>query len=265
MSEPIHQYVVFDLDGQTFAISADCVREMVRLDGVHRTPMAPPYVRGMMLLRGQTVNLVDLRLLLGMRSHQDVHHESLEEFKKRKQDHINWLMELETSVRENRSFGLTLDPHKCAFGRWYDQFRTDDAVLSFKLLQFDQPHQRVHALGGQIRTLVEHEQRTDAISLIESARKNELSLLVRLFDETIPVLAAAEREIVILVSDGARRMGLIVDDAKEMHEFKPDEIGELPTDSPLRSAGDWVKGTGLNGDRVTVLLECTQMLDCLVS
>ncbi len=163
------QYILFELNGQSFAIVADCVREIVRLDATHATPLAPLFVRGVTLLRGQTLSLLDLRLLLGMRGYQDVHRENVEEFKKRRQDHINWLAELENSVRENREFRLTLDPHKCAFGRWYDEYRADDPVLSLKLSLFDEPHRQIHAVGSRVRAMVDKGMRSEAVRVIAQA------------------------------------------------------------------------------------------------
>jgi chemotaxis signal transduction protein len=259
------QYVLFELSGQSFAVAADCVREIVRLDATHTTPLAPSIMRGVTLLRGQTVSLLDLRLLLGMRGYRDVHRETIEEFKKRRQDHINWLTELENSVREGREFRLALDPHKCAFGRWYDQYRPDDPVLSLKLSKFDKPHQRIHALGLRVRTMVDKGMHSEAARVIDQAREQDLAVLLQLFDETLPLLVAMEREVVILVSHGARQWGLVVDDAREIHRFEPQDIDELPHTSPLRSVGDWVKGVGLKGDQITVLLECSRLLESLVA
>ncbi len=145
------------------------------------------------------MSLLDLRLLLGMRGYGDVHRETIEEFKKRRQDHINWLTELESSVRESREFHLTLDPHKCAFGRWYDTYRTDDPILSLKLSQFDEPHQRIHALGSRVRTMVDNGMQSEATRLIDRAREQDLAALLRLFDDTLPLLLGTAREVVILV------------------------------------------------------------------
>jgi chemotaxis signal transduction protein len=263
VTEPGRQWILFELNGQSFAILAEHIREMTVLEAVHRSPIAPAHVRGTMLLRGHCISTVDLRVLLGMRSYREDHRTLVADFAQRKQDHINWLTELESSVRENRPFKLTLDPHRCAFGRWYDQYRPDDAVLSLKLLQFDRPHQIIHALGASVRGLVEQGRQPEALAMIEDARAKDLSSLLKLFDETSPMIASLARELVVIVSNGTRQMGLIVDDVNDMREFDSLQIQEFPADSPLRSAGDWVHGLGVNGDRVAVFLDCARILDRL--
>jgi hypothetical protein len=63
----------------------------------------------------------------------------------RQQDHMKWLTESEASVAENRPFALTTDPHACAFGRWYDNFHTDDPWLAAAVRKLDAPRRRIHA------------------------------------------------------------------------------------------------------------------------
>jgi chemotaxis signal transduction protein len=265
VSQSRRQWIVFALDRQSFAIPSGCIREMNVLSAVHRLPLAPLHARGMMLVHGHAINTFDLRLLLGMHSYQEDHRKLLRDFMQRKQDHINWLNELEGSLQENRPFGLTLDPHRCAFGRWYDQYRTDDAVLSLKLMQFDQPHQRIHMLGAEVRRLGEQGRRQAALAMIEGARDKDLSALLRLFDEVLPMLGAQAREVLIVVSNGTREIGLIVDDVCEMREFDLKQMQELPADSLLRSQSEWVRGFGVNGDRVTVFLDCDKLLERLAA
>ncbi len=58
--------VTFKLQGETFALEADLVREI--LDPVHvtRVPHAPEFVSGLINVRGMIVPLADLRVVFGM-------------------------------------------------------------------------------------------------------------------------------------------------------------------------------------------------------
>ena len=60
------QVLTFVLDGETFALPIDRVREVVEFRGLTRVPRARPYVRGLLNLRGNVVPVVDLRSKLGM-------------------------------------------------------------------------------------------------------------------------------------------------------------------------------------------------------
>ena len=93
----------------------------------------------------------------------------------------------------------------------------------------------------------------------------DLAVLLKLFDETIPLLEAADREIVILISDGTRKIGLVVDHASEMRDFAPQPLDELSGDCSLHLAGDWVEGIGVQGERVTVVVEGSRLFGRLDS
>jgi purine-binding chemotaxis protein CheW len=54
-------YVTFRLDRQTFALSLDAIREIVRLDGVERLPGTQPPMAGMIVVRGHPLPVIDVR------------------------------------------------------------------------------------------------------------------------------------------------------------------------------------------------------------
>ena len=83
---------------------------------------------------------MDLRVRLGMIPLKKEIDDLVDLMKQREQDHRKWLEELESSVRQQREFKLATDPHKCAFGKWYDTFTTDNLTLGHALKKFDQPH-----------------------------------------------------------------------------------------------------------------------------
>ena len=58
-------------------------------------------------------------------------------------------------VKENGKFTLARDPHQCAFGKWFDNFKTDNIAVSEVLKKFDAPHKRIHALADEIEELLE--------------------------------------------------------------------------------------------------------------
>ena len=60
------QFVTLGLDREIFAVEVEKVREILDLCPVSRVPNAPPFMLGMIDVRGQAVPVVDLRLKLGM-------------------------------------------------------------------------------------------------------------------------------------------------------------------------------------------------------
>jgi len=60
--------VVFRLDKQEYAINIGNVREISRIDGITRLPMAPYFIDGMVDLRGEIIPIMNLRKVFGMQS-----------------------------------------------------------------------------------------------------------------------------------------------------------------------------------------------------
>ena len=52
------------------------------------------------------------------------------------------------------TFTKAVDPHKCKFGMWYDQFHTDNISLNFVLKKIAAPHEFIHCCGGEINQLM---------------------------------------------------------------------------------------------------------------
>lgn len=59
-------YITFKLGGELFAIDVKHVREVLDLTQITRVPTAPPYMRGVVNVRGTAIPVVDLRLKFGL-------------------------------------------------------------------------------------------------------------------------------------------------------------------------------------------------------
>lgn len=67
MTQPtITSYITFKLGDELFAIDVARVREVLDLSEITRVPTAPPYMRGVVNVRGAAVPVVDLRLKFGL-------------------------------------------------------------------------------------------------------------------------------------------------------------------------------------------------------
>jgi purine-binding chemotaxis protein CheW len=63
-AEILRELLVFLLDGSPYAIPVSRVREIVRLRKVTPMPRVPEEVRGVIALRGEVVQIIDLRMRL---------------------------------------------------------------------------------------------------------------------------------------------------------------------------------------------------------
>ncbi len=60
------QYVTLGLDREVFAIEVEKVREILDMQPISKVPNAPPFMAGMVDVRGQGVPVIDLRVKLGL-------------------------------------------------------------------------------------------------------------------------------------------------------------------------------------------------------
>lgn len=60
------QVVIFALGNEEYAIPIDVVREITRLGEIRSIPQAPPYVQGLINLRGKAIPLIDLHIRFGI-------------------------------------------------------------------------------------------------------------------------------------------------------------------------------------------------------
>ena len=67
----ILQYLTFGLGDEVFALETGFVREVIELVPVTRIPKTPPFMRGVINLRGHAVPVVDLRIKFDMPKAQD--------------------------------------------------------------------------------------------------------------------------------------------------------------------------------------------------
>ncbi len=63
------QYVTLGIEHEVFAVPVESVLEILDLRRVSRIPEAPPYMLGLLDLRGRSVPVLDLRAKLGLAPH----------------------------------------------------------------------------------------------------------------------------------------------------------------------------------------------------
>ncbi len=64
--DPVLQWVTFRLDNETYGINVMQVQEVLRHTEIAPVPGAPPYVLGIINLRGNVVTVIDTRLRFGL-------------------------------------------------------------------------------------------------------------------------------------------------------------------------------------------------------
>lgn len=112
-------YPVFELAREHFAVPVHNVVRLHNYDGkaVNRPFGEAGVVEGFLPQKGSIIPVLNLRLMLGMATMEQETQTVLDTLKAREEDCITWLDELDVSVRKDRKFRLTTDPHTCKFGK----------------------------------------------------------------------------------------------------------------------------------------------------
>jgi len=63
--EPVQQHLTFMLGGEMFAMAILSIREIIEYTSLTEVPMMPPYIRGVINLRGAVVPVMDLLVRFG--------------------------------------------------------------------------------------------------------------------------------------------------------------------------------------------------------
>ncbi|HTS16060.1 MAG TPA: chemotaxis protein CheW [Verrucomicrobiae bacterium] len=223
-------YVIFTVKDCLYAIASESVQELLLMPPATRVPTTPPEIRGLINLRGNIIPVFDLRVKLGLPSIRAESESLVQMLQDREKDHLNWLRELEACVREHRTFGMARDPHKCKFGTWYDQFKTDRKTVRASLRlwttlqRMDEPHQIIHATAEKVLRKADQGDTKGALALIEARRHEELAVLIQLFAELRQILAEDNREVIIVLCFGSRRLALSVDSAEAVEQIPAENI-----------------------------------------
>lgn len=249
-------FVLFYLRNELYAVPSEIIREIVILPNVVAVPGVPADVRGVINLRGKVIQLVDLRMRLGMPSAKAETDDLIQLLHDREQDHRNWLTALEASVTEHKPFTMAKDPHACKFGMWYDTYKTDDNLLKMVLKKMDEPHKLIHASADAVLQLVEQGKRDEAMRLLEVRKTETFAGLHRLFDEARTMLRDHNRELAVVLYRGERRVAVSVDRVESVERIPEDSIETVSGESVGQGGSrDWRIGKRTKTNQTILILE----------
>ena len=207
-------WVIVKSKNNLFGFDANIVGNMIAIPKVTHVPDGMDYIPGTITVRGSIIPLVDLRVYTGLPSANRDIDDFCQLMDQRLSDHENWLKELKASIDENREFKLATDPHKCAFGKWYDSYKSEDRTTQSILAKFDAPHRVIHGIAEKVTQLVRENKVAEAHAIIDSTAKIELLQMVNLFS----AIKEAVRE------EGRRRIAMVLETAKGKIALDIDEV-----------------------------------------
>ncbi len=233
-------WVLLEVNNIEYAVSCNSVFSLSKLPKITPYPNAPKEVRGVTIFRGKSIQFIDLRLLLGFESI----FKEIEDFgammDQRYQDHINWVNNLEKSVMEGKEFTLSTDPHKCAFGKWYDTYELQSKNIMFMstFARFDAPHKEIHSIAQKAQEFLKNGQKEKAVELINNTREVELKQMLQLFSDLKVAYAESKKEIMVVIGNDNNLLAFSVDQVvsiEKLYDFDEYLIEDSVTDTKYLS------------------------------
>ena len=223
MEEEIkYPYIVFKIADSLYCINSRYISTIVQLPHYDKIPASPPNVKGMFRHRDKVIQMLDLRATFGFKTMAEECQEFESMIDARKQDHINWVNELERTIETGEPFQLAKDPHKCALGRWYDHFETDNNAVRFQLHKIEEPHKRLH-YAAEDADQCEKDCALDEVAdcqeqVLHCVKDECMPTILNLLDETKKIFNSSIYREMVLLLDG-RKWGIVVDEIIGVQEL----------------------------------------------
>ena len=199
--------LTFKMNDTYYAVPISQVRYIEQITSTTRRVDTTSGPREVTDYQGNPVIVVDFANFTHSKSEHRDNFDLIKTLKQREQDHIDWLDALEDSVQNGTPFTKATDPHKCAFGQWYDTFKPEDELLSDIMADFDVPHQHIHSLAEKLLTLVDEGEKQRALDILEKERNTTLTKLRNLFAVARDRLTSITRPVFVFVQ--ARKSQMI--------------------------------------------------------
>ncbi len=215
-------WLIFTLNKNAYAVNSKYVSGInMRAENVTPLPDAPDIYRGLVQIREEVCPLLDMRKLFHFLSLDEETAMFREMMEKRKQDHIKWMDTLEQCARTGEKFTLTTDPHKCAFGMWYDKFVSENHSAGFHIKKVEEPHRLLHESAPLILKAVEQGDTQTVERLLKKAREEYVPKILSVIDDSENAYRGTFRENVVFLSDGEQMLGLLVDEVLAVDKIEP--------------------------------------------
>lgn len=229
----IYPYIVFKAADRMFCASSEYIRIILQLPHYDKLPESPPYVTGIFPYMDGVVRMIDLRTVLGARPLKDEYGGFCDMIDTRKEDHIFWVEELERVLETGEEFTKATDPHKCALGKWYDQFSSDNEYVMAHLRKLNEPHIALHRAAEEA---FECEKKCDSCereeclnSILDKVKEVYVPKIMTLLDESKEIFKESIYHELVLVLNTEESLGLVVDEvvSVEMLESVQEDIGGM--------------------------------------
>ncbi|MBR5486089.1 MAG: chemotaxis protein CheW [Oscillospiraceae bacterium] len=248
--------IVFKVKDGYFSVDSKYISGILKMPEIQKLPEAPYYCTGFFINRGQVVQTIDMRTLFGLQSINAEYEEFVSMIDARKQDHINWITELECCHEEGREFTLAKDHHQCALGKWYDSFKINNNSVMFHLKKLEDPHAHIHKAAREDEVCAgaatEEERKEMLDKAMNDTKEKYMPAVLGLLDECKEVFRASVFREMVLVLNCERGIGMVVDEVLSVEDLEA--VGEHDGSNSL-SRSPYIKGVTRSKSFNNMILE----------
>lgn len=222
------EYLVFTSAEQKFGLRQEVLVAIIDMPNHTLIPRMPSHMRGVMDYMGKAVPVYDIRKKMGLPPLAEETNLLIESLVQRKQDHLSWLNKLKDQVAHGQEISVQTDPHKCAFGIWYDACKFYSYDLTDYMAQFDAPHKRIHSLAVEVGILIQAGKLDAAKDIIHQAENDELQTLLSLFDGAAKKIKQFTYEYAVIFERANGQLVSILADKMEYFGLLDEVVSPLP-------------------------------------
>ncbi len=250
----------FWIGDELFAIDIDNILSVTQdLDKMLQPPVKSRGLMGVINYMDEPVAVYNFAEMLNIPSTRHIKSNLVELLNARERDHIEWIDALEISLKDNMPFEKERDPGMCAFGKWYDKFKTRDEALSDIMEHFDEPHKAIHALADELLGLRVNGQLDVALEKLEMARLTSLNYLKKHFSHARSQIEESLHTVVINITNNGIKplVALQIDEIHEVMNFNKSDLRGLERmglDAVLEMEGLFKGYLGSQDNRSSCLL-----------
>lgn len=217
-------WVLAKVKDSTCALDSKYVESILLLEEqISRMPHSDEVHVGVIHYRGGVLPVVDLRRKMGIKSQQEEEREFDDMLDQRKQDHIHWVDELKRCLAEDDKFNLAIDPHKCAFGRWYDSYTPTSQSVAFQLKKVEEPHRKLHETAQDVCSCKQECDQCAREKCLKTVLKEGTEVYMHqvlgLLEDAKEAFHQSYHRMVVVLSDGHTSCGLLVDEVLSVEKL----------------------------------------------
>lgn len=209
-------HLVFKVQDNYYAIDSKHISSIMQYQGSEKLPNSSPEMVGIVIFREKAAPIIDIRSVFRLPTLDEEYQEFVEMLTQRSADHIHWVNELERSIETGEEFKLTTDPHQCAFGRWYDNYHTDNHSIMFHLRKIHDPHEKLHQAAVDMLHCKEAHRNQDQQeecqqNVMGQLKGKYMPTVLGLLEEAKEIFKTTYKEMVIMIGE-ENPVGLMVDE-----------------------------------------------------